>query len=282
MVAWSAGICYTIPSNKFNTQEGKTMSSRDRNTAKPSFKLREVILPGRKTPEKGKYRAIVTERDSYGTSRVIAEMLDYSSLRLSPYIVESVVSGVMESMIKSTLEDGITRRFGDYFAVRLEVKGTFDSEDAAFDPRKNEVKVVLVPLKRFRKAVETRRPQNKVKPPRALMTDIRGESSELEHVKFGENIVIIGRDLTVTDMTNRMEVFMYDRSGHKKYDSWSIDQMIEHTPTRIVVPFPSAFKKSDFASNFKKLYFMFTTDSGKPNGPIRHIKYKHGVEVDFD
>lgn len=258
------------------------MSSRDRNMAKPSFKLREVILPGRKSPEKGKYRAIVTERDSYGTGRVIAEMLDYSSLRLSPYIVESVVSGVMESMIKSTLEDGITRRFGDYFAVRLEVKGTFDSKDAAFDPRKNEVKVVLVPLKRFRKSVETRRPQNKVKPPRALMTEIRGESSEVDHVKFGENIVITGRDLTVTDMTNQMDVLMYDRSGHKKYDNWSIKQMIEHTPTRIVVPFPSEFKKDDFASNFKKLYFIFTTNSGKDDGPIRQIKYKHGVEVDFD
>ena len=39
------------------------------------------------------------------------------------------------------------------------------------------MKVVLVPLKRFRAAVNTERPQNKVKPPRALMTEIRGESS---------------------------------------------------------------------------------------------------------
>ena len=134
------------------------MSNSDKHTARPSFKLREIILPGKSEPEKGKYRAIVTDRGSYGTDQVIKEMLDYSSLRLSPYMVESVVNGVMESMIKNTLTDGVTRRFGDYFAVRLEVKGTFDAKDAAFDPKKNSVKVVLVPLKRFRKAVDTNCP----------------------------------------------------------------------------------------------------------------------------
>jgi hypothetical protein len=128
------------------------MSASDQHTARIDYKLREIILPGRSTPEKGKYRAIATDRGSYGTEKVIEEMLDYSSLRLPPHMVESVVSGVMESMIKNTLSDGITRRFGDYFAVRLEVKGTFDDKDAAFDPKKHAVKVVLMPLKRFRKA----------------------------------------------------------------------------------------------------------------------------------
>ena len=146
-----------------------------------------------------------------------------------------VVSGVIESMISKTLSDGITRKFGDYFAVRLEIKGTFDEKDAKFDPKKNSVKVVLVPLKRFRKAVETRRPQNKMKPPRALMTEIRGESSSADQVKFGENIVITGRDLTVVDMSNQVSVSMVCKDGKRKYDCWSIDDMIEHTPTRIVV-----------------------------------------------
>ncbi len=164
------------------------MSDSGKHTARPSFKLREVILPGKSEPEKGKYRAIVTDRGSYGTDEVVKEMLDYSSLRLSPYMVKSVVEGVMESMIKNTLADGVTRRFGDYFAVRLEVTGTFDEKDAAFDPKKNSVKVVLMPLKRFRKAVETSRPQNEVKPPRALMAEIRGESSEVDSVKFGEKV----------------------------------------------------------------------------------------------
>lgn len=258
------------------------MSSTEKNTARPNYKLREVILPGKSEPEKGKFRAIVTDRDSYGTEHVIAEMLDYSSLRLSPYIVESVVCGVMESMIRHTLADGVTRRFGDYFAVRLDVKGTFDEKDAAFDPKKHSVKVNLMPLKRFRKGVQTKRPQNKVKPPRALMEDIRGESSAAaDCVRFGENIVITGHDLTVVDMGNQVGVWMYARDGKMKSSCWCIHDMIEHTPTRIVVPFPRDFKREDF-SQYSELRFEFSTDSGKPSGPFRTIKYKHGVKVLFD
>ena len=260
------------------------MSSTDKHTARPNYKLREIKLPGKSEPEKGKYRAIVTDRGSFGTGKVIEEMLDYSSLRLSPYMVESVVNGVMESMIKHTLSDGVTRRFGDYFAVRLEVKGTFDEKDAAFDPKKNAVKVVLMPLKRFRQAVETRRPQNKVKPPRALMKEIRGESSPVDCVRFGEKIVITGRDLTVVDMANQLGVWMYDKNGQMQSDCWCIKDMIEHTPTRIVVPFPKRIKKKYFNPNneYSSLYFEFSTNSGKPSGPYRHIKYKHGVKVLFD
>ena len=258
------------------------MSVRNQHTARIDYKLCEIKLPGKSTPEKGKYRAIATDRGSCGTEEVIAEMLDYSSLRLSPYIVESVVSGVMESMIRNTLSDGMTRRFGDYFAVRLEVKGTFDDKDAPFDPKKHAVKVALVPLKRFRKAVETKRPQNKVKPPRALMTDIRGESSEVaDCVKFGENIVITGRDLTVVDMSNQVGVWMYDKANRMKSDCWCISDMIEHTRTRIVVPFPEKFKREDFGHDHA-LRFEFCTDSGKPGGKYRTIRYKHYVNVLFD
>ena len=211
-------------------------------------------------------------------------MLDYSSLRLSPYMVESVVSGVMESMIKNTLSDGVTRRFGDYFAVRLEVRGTFDEKDAAFDPKRNSVKVVLMPLKRFRKAVETSRPQNEVKPPRALMAEIRGESSEVDSVKFGENIVITGRDLTVVDKSVSLGAWMIDDRYIKHPCSWPVDDMIEHTPMRIVVPFPDEFKDEGWCRSHTdgSMHFEFNTTSGKPGGKMRTIKYKHSVRVLFD
>ena len=260
------------------------MSDSGKHTARPSFKLREVILPGKSEPEKGKYRAIVTDRGSYGTDEVVKEMLDYSSLRLSPYMVKSVVEGVMESMIKNTLADGVTRRFGDYFAVRLEVTGTFDEKDAAFDPKKNSVKVVLVPLKRFRQAVETSRPQNKVKPPRALMTEIRGESSEVDSVKLGENIVITGRDLTVVDKSVGLDAWMIDDRYIRHSCSWRVDDMIEHTPTRIVVPFPDEFKDKDWCRSHtdRSMHFEFLTNGGKPGGKMYTTKYKHAVKLLLD
>ena len=100
-------------------------------------------------------------------------------------------------------------------------------------------------------------------------------------MKFGENIVITGRDLTVVDMSNQVSVSMVCKDGKRKYDCWSIDDMIEHTPTRIVVPFPAEFKREDFWKQ-SMMRFEFSTDSGKPSGPYRTIKYKHGVKVAFD
>ena len=50
------------------------------------------------------------------------------------------------------------------------------------------------------------------------------------------------------------------------------------------VPFPKRIKKEDFNpdSEYSRLHFEFSTDSGKKGGPYRHIKYKHGVKVLFD
>ena len=100
-------------------------------------------------------------------------------------------------------------------------------------------------------------------------------------MRFGENIVITGRDLTVVDMSNQVGVIMYDKDGKMQADGWSIGSMIEHTPTRIVVPFPAKFKREDFGTD-RALRFEFSTDSGKPDGKHRTIKYKHYVNVLFE
>ena len=49
---------------------------------------------------------------------------------------------------------------------------------------------------------------------------------------------------------------------------------------RIVVPFPAEFKREDFWKQ-SMMRFEFCTDSGKPSGPYRTIKYKHGVKATF-
>ena len=257
------------------------MFDNEKSTAQPKFRLEQIKLPGKDKPEEGKFRAIVMNRGSYGTDKVIDEMLDYSSLRMSPYMVESVVSGVLESMIKNTLSDGMTRRFGDYFAIRLDVKGSFDEKDAAFDPRKHSVKLSLVPLKRFRKALATRRPQNRVKPPRALMTEVRGESSAVDEVKFGENIVVKGRNLTLLDNMDRLRVYTYDRRLNQHNVSFGPDDVLDATPTQIVLPFPEEFKNVDLHPDkrYRRLYFKMFSRGGKESSEPRSVKYKHGVLI---
>ena len=52
-------------------------------------------------------------------------------------------------------------------------------------------------------------------------------------------------------------------------------------PAKVAAPFPAEFKREDFCQR-SMMRFEFSTDSGKPSGPFRTIKYKHGVKVAFD
>ena len=62
--------------------------------AQPTFRLQPITIPGKTTPEKGKFRAIITHRETYDTEQVIQEMLDRSGHHMSASMVEPVVLAV--------------------------------------------------------------------------------------------------------------------------------------------------------------------------------------------
>ena len=210
--------------------------------AQPTFRLSEVRLPGKTTPEKGKFRAIVTHRETYDTEQVIQEMLDRSGHHMSVSMVESVVKELLDTMIKLTLNDGVTRRFGDYFAVRLDMRGTFAEQDSIFDPNKHEVKVSLVPLKKFRIKSRTKPPQNVKKQPRAYISEVRSETAEPNEIKIGEDIVISGRDLGFCNDNDYLLLRTHDEHGMEVSAPFVGNDMKEHTDMRIVVPYPQEFR----------------------------------------
>ena len=84
---------------------------------RPLYKLKKC--PAGVAP--GKYSASVMHDYALGTQQVVQEAIDYCGLHISPYLFESVVSGLFESMIHHTLRDGTTRRFGDYFELQLDI-----------------------------------------------------------------------------------------------------------------------------------------------------------------
>ena len=49
-------------------------------------------------------------------------------------------------MIRGTLADGRTRRFGDWFETRCDVLGRFDRIDEEFDPARHSVAINLLTL----------------------------------------------------------------------------------------------------------------------------------------
>ncbi len=211
--------------------------------ARPTFKLRPVRLPGKATPEKGRFRAIVTSRDTYDTERVVQEMLDRSGHHMSVSQVESVVTDLLDTMIKLTLNDGATRRFGDYFEVRLDLRGTFEEQDSRFDPGRHEVKVSLVPLKKFRVKSRTKPPQNEVKVPRAHIEEVRSATAAPNEIKEGEDIIFTGRDLSFAYEDDYLLLSVPDIHLEWIHAPFANARIKEHTDKRIVIPYPEEFTK---------------------------------------
>ena len=245
--------------------------------AQPTFRLREVRLPGKATPEKGKFRAIITHRETYDTERVIQEMLDRSGHHMSVSMVESVVKELLDTMISLTLNDGATRRFGDYFAVRLDMRGTFEEQDSTFDPARHEVKVSLVPLKKFRIKSRTKPPQNVKKPPRAYIAEAHSETAAPNEIKVGEDIIINGRDLTLLARHDYIYLWTTDIHCKKVHATFFANDLKEHTPTRVVVPYPRTFADAELHPNprYRKVYVEIFSSGGKPGATWRQVKCHH-------
>ena len=245
--------------------------------ARPTYRLRPVKLPGKPTPEEGKFRAIVTHRETYDTEQVIQEMLDRSGHRMSVSMVESVVKELLDTMIKLTLNDGATRRFGDYFAVRLDMRGTFTEQDSTFVPERHEVKVSLVPLKKFRVKSRTKPPQNVTKPPRAYIAEVHSETAGPSEIKEGEDVIINGRNLTLVERNDYIHLWTRDRHCEKVHASFFAADLKEHTPTRVVVPYPGTFANADLHPDphYRKVYVEIFSSGGKPGATWRRVKCHH-------
>jgi len=242
--------------------------------ARPAFRLSEVKVPGKTQLEKRKFRAIVTHRNTRDTEQVIQEMLDRSGHHMSVGMVESVVKDLLDTMIKLTLDDGATRRFGDYFAVRLDIRGSFNEQDSMFDPRKHEVKLSLVPLKKFRVKSRTKPPQNVKKQPRAYIAEIRSETAGASEIKIGEDIIITGRDLGFCNKNDYIRLMTHDEHLNKVTALFFRENIKEHSDTRIVVPYPQEFKDITLhaRSSYRHVFVSINSSGGKKGAKTRVVK----------
>lgn len=241
---------------------------------RPKFKLYECTG---KAAGQGKYWSRIERSGVMDTKTVIEDAVEYLGTRLSPHMVESIVAGVIESMIAGTVADGMTRRFRDYFAVELDLKGTFDDQDAQFDPKKHTMKVNLKPLKRFREAAKTETPENKKKPPRAYIERIGSETGAENELKKGEDIIVTGRNLKLVDFAWESVSFNYwDENGRRCGFSFNAE-LTENTDKRLVIPGKAFWKMLGrrLASD-QSIDAAIHSSGGKPGGQRRTVKYaKH-------
>lgn len=98
-----------------------------------------------KKPRGNGYWAHLGGRDEMDYERVLEEASRNSTF--SPTMLRLAFETVMDSMIEGTLKDGVSRTAGDYFKLRLDVRGTFDSQYDYFDKDKHELALNLQALK---------------------------------------------------------------------------------------------------------------------------------------
>ena len=242
---------------------------------RPLYKLKKC--PAGVAP--GKYSASVMHDYALGTQQVVQEAIDYCGLHISPYLFESVVSGLFESMIHHTLRDGTTRRFGDYFELQLDIKGSFDSQFEQFDPKRHKIKLTMRPLKRLRDHIKTATPENEKKPPSPHIDMVRSVDAAENVITPGKDIVVTGRNLKLLDTSGGLR-FRYLGKKNLFVVAISDIQLKENTPTRLVVPYAEVFSGDrEISPTDRGVFVSIASEGGLPNGRSHTHKYKPKITV---
>ena len=142
------------------------------------------------------YHAIIEKRVDQPIDAV-PEIAEATGLRQAE--IRFYVESAFEHMAESVLADGQPRRFGDLFDVSAAITGGFDRIDGEFDPGRHQFILNLSARKGLKK-LRRRTPPVNVRPkPRGRIDYVTWPGGEKGELKFGEDIVIVGHDLTLTN-----------------------------------------------------------------------------------
>ena len=192
------------------------------------------------------YRAVMKRDKPLGTDEVIMECVKDAGLEEKKVgQVRRNFEMVLDSMISHTLQDGRTRRIGDYFSLRLDITGSFDRPDAKFDPAKHSLTLNFVTPKCLRRMAREEWPVNERRKPIGKIDKVySAPDGEIGKLKFGADIVIEGHDLKLKDgdavhlfLTYKRDPFGLDKGPTTHEFGCDVK---ENTDTRLVVAFPTS------------------------------------------
>lgn len=150
-----------------------------------------------KKPRGNGYWAHLGERDEMDFERVLEEAARNSTF--SPNMLRLAFETVMDSMIEGTLKDGISRTAGDYFKLRLDVRGSFDSQYDYFDKDKHELALNLQALKGLKRLASPSLVERPYMP--VVLDSISNPDGEEGLVDITKPILIRGKRLKI-DLKN--------------------------------------------------------------------------------
>ena len=152
---------------------------------------------------KGGFNAKVQDRDTLSYDEVLQEVVQSRYLSIAPNTLKMFIEATLDTMIENTLRDGKSRRLGDYFTLRLEVKGRFEDQGEQFDPHKHRLALKLKPLKALRRKPPLRdgvTAFNRNAGPKVVLESLRSASTpDSPYLVFGQDMVIVGENLTLLE-----------------------------------------------------------------------------------
>ena len=192
------------------------------------------------------YRAVMKREKPLGTDEIILECVKDAGIEEKKAgQVRRNFEMVLDSMISHTLQDGRTRRIGDYFSLRLDITGNFDRPDAKFDPAKHSLTLNFVTPKCLRRMAREEWPVNERRKPIGKIDKVySAPDGEIGKLKFGADIVIEGHDLKLKNgdavhlfLTYKRDPFGLDKGPTTHEFGCDVK---ENTDTRLVVAFPTS------------------------------------------
>ena len=141
--------------------------------------------------EKTKYRAMLTGKgDALDFDTVLKEVQE--ERRIDPITMRFYLESFFDCVRKNILEDGCSRRIGDYMLLRLNVRGSFDSADAGIESGRQELLISGQSLDEFRHLEKRAKIANVNAPKRGRAESVMSVGGDAGTLKFGENILLKG------------------------------------------------------------------------------------------
>lgn len=171
----------------------------------------------------GGFRAVVDKDGAYSYEELLNEVVTKHHFNISTNFLDMILKATFNTMIEGIMEDGISRRIGDYLQLQLQVRGKFDSEGEDFDERKHKLAIAVRPLKELR--VKPGRGGvsviNRNAGPKVVIESVHSPGLPAGEIKWGEPIIIEGENLFIVEdkdeyvfkYINQMNNGFWDHSG---------------------------------------------------------------------
>ena len=172
----------------------------------------KLVPFGSKAVKEG-YRAVV---DNNGYVKDSDDILQETADRfgLKPEILRMCLEAVLGTMMNKVAEDGIRRRFGDFFTLRLDIKGRFNGKDSKPDgSQRPQFKLQL--LGEFKKAARKIRLRNEQTRKRIYLESIVSDEKPAGKGKifWGMTISFYGMNLLPILEGDRVDWSFTDANG---------------------------------------------------------------------